>query len=51
MGAHEGGPPMGMIEDVGDAQAEADRWNSKGKCVVCCVSRALKKSLGRARTG
>ena len=26
----EGEPPMGMMEDVGDAQAEADRWNSKG---------------------
>lgn len=22
---------MGMIEDVGDAQAEAERWNSKGQ--------------------
>ena len=42
----EGEPtPMGMTEDVGDAQAEADRWNSKGEiskskpaCVVCCRS-------------
>ncbi|CAB1115627.1 unnamed protein product [Ectocarpus sp. CCAP 1310/34] len=25
MGTHEGGVPMGMTEDVGDAQAEADR--------------------------
>lgn len=31
MGAHELGAPMGMIEDVGDAQAEAERWNSKGQ--------------------
>lgn len=27
---HEEGPPMGMMEDLGEAQAEADRWNSKG---------------------
>lgn len=27
---HEEGPPITMMEDVGDAQAEADRWNSKG---------------------
>ena len=30
MDIHEEGPPMGMMEDIGDAQVEADRWNSKG---------------------
>lgn len=30
---HEEGPPMGMTENLGDAQAEADRWNSKGASV------------------
>lgn len=32
MSTLEGGPPMGMTgEEIGDAQAEADRWNSKGE--------------------
>ncbi|CAM9131524.1 unnamed protein product, partial [Scytosiphon promiscuus] len=55
MGTHEGGPPMGMIDDVGDAQAEADRWNSKGNAylavrdyitAISCFDLALKTHPG-----
>lgn len=46
---------MGMTEDVGDAQAEADRWNSKGNAylavrdyitAISCFDLALKTHPG-----
>ncbi|CAM9299318.1 unnamed protein product [Ectocarpus sp. 6 AP-2014] len=55
MGTHEGGVPMGMTEDVGDTQAEADRWNSKGNAYLAvrdygtatsCFDLALKTHPG-----
>ncbi|CAM9251478.1 unnamed protein product [Ectocarpus fasciculatus] len=55
MGSHEGGVPMGMTEDVGDTQAEADRWNSKGNAYLAvrdygtatsCFDLALKTHPG-----
>lgn len=39
--------PMGMIEDVGDAQAEAERWNSKGKSELVHVRRDHNESTLR----
>ncbi|CBJ26979.1 expressed unknown protein [Ectocarpus siliculosus] len=43
MGTHEGEVPMGMTEDVGDTQAEADRWNSK-----VCRAELFDTHAGRA---